>query len=236
MAFKSFCLVGALLLSMTSNVYTANNPLGAACAALGDCAAGLACNIYKDAAAAEKLICTSECSVALQALQCGTATCGEIKNGVVVVANLACALTDGIVPCSVTPCVDPTMTCNTFTQVCEGPPTTTTLLPSSTTTVASSVTVAATTCVDQDIGGKNDCISLGNAGYCTNLLYRNLMKTKCPFSCGYCANSAGVFTACFDGVNPYTNKTDCPAKAYLCKADGYTELMKVECRETCGYC
>uniref|UniRef100_A0A0N5BFP4 ShKT domain-containing protein n=1 Tax=Strongyloides papillosus TaxID=174720 RepID=A0A0N5BFP4_STREA len=121
--------------------------------------------------------------------------------------------------------------------------TTTTVATTTTTTKAPTTTTksSSTTCADQVTGGSNDCASL--AAYCTNSLYLNLMKEKCPKTCGYCTTSSGssgssgsgsTSSGCTDQVTGGSN--DCTSMISYCTNTLYKDLMKQKCAKTCGYC
>uniref|UniRef100_A0A0N4ZDT7 ShKT domain-containing protein n=1 Tax=Parastrongyloides trichosuri TaxID=131310 RepID=A0A0N4ZDT7_PARTI len=91
-------------------------------------------------------------------------------------------------------------------------------------------------CEDKIVGGVNDCPSL--AAYCTNDLYLDLMKEKCPRTCNYCSGSStnsGSGTSS-NGVTCKDILKDCSRKSYLCKLSAYKDLMKTNCARSCGFC
>uniref|UniRef100_A0A158R540 ShTK domain protein n=1 Tax=Syphacia muris TaxID=451379 RepID=A0A158R540_9BILA len=75
---------------------------------------------------------------------------------------------------------------------------------------------------------------------CSNSMYKDLMKKKCPATCGMCDDASGAATtaaaaaagdACAD-----VNAAECAQKSFLCSNAAYTELMKKKCPATCGMC
>uniref|UniRef100_A0A0N5BJC5 ShKT domain-containing protein n=1 Tax=Strongyloides papillosus TaxID=174720 RepID=A0A0N5BJC5_STREA len=87
---------------------------------------------------------------------------------------------------------------------------------------------------DKVTGESNDCPSL--AAYCTNKLYFDLMKDKCPKTCGYCNNNSKNSNR-FSGTSSCRNAlSDCSNKTYFCKNSIYKNFMRTICAAICGYC
>ncbi|CAB3407090.1 unnamed protein product [Caenorhabditis bovis] len=113
-----------------------------------------------------------------------------------------------------------------------------------------STTRSTATCVDlvNPRTGVSDCP--GMSSYCTNSLYREVMRVQCPRTCNLCGSATGATGAttrsgtattrssgtCVDKVNPRTGVSDCPRSASLCNDSRYATLMRTECPRTCGFC
>ncbi|KAL4001715.1 ShK domain-like family protein [Acanthocheilonema viteae] len=73
---------------------------------------------------------------------------------------------------------------------------------------------------------------------CNNNLYKELMKSLCYLTCGYC-NKTVLTTItpdiCQDKAAP-GKPSDCPLHYDLCYNSVYAELMKDQCPKTCGFC
>ncbi|CEF70139.1 ShKT domain-containing protein [Strongyloides ratti] len=190
-------------------------------------------------------VCVDQCTVADVATQCGTgATCGDVTDldgaTVKICATAKGCLTD--TECKTADATKPI--CNLYTLQCEAAAVATTTTVASDTTVIDTTTPTTTTtikqviitsppCVDKVVGGPNDCSAL--ASYCTNELYVDLMKEKCPKTCGYCFNNGNLSGSL--GTSTCRNAlSDCVNKAYLCKSSIYRNFMKTNCAATCGYC
>uniref|UniRef100_A0A0K0EWL5 ShKT domain-containing protein n=1 Tax=Strongyloides venezuelensis TaxID=75913 RepID=A0A0K0EWL5_STRVS len=91
-------------------------------------------------------------------------------------------------------------------------------------------------CADQVTGGSNSCSSM--ASYCTNTIYKDLMKEKCPKTCGYCTSSSSSSSSSGSSSTTTCKDTtsDCSSKSSLCTNTIYKSLMKTNCASTCGYC
>lgn len=97
----------------------------------------------------------------------------------------------------------------------------------------------STGCVDKVVNGSNDCASM--ASYCTNTIYKSLMKEQCPKTCGYCTSTSSNTSSSSSSGSSSTGtckdaSSDCSTKSYLCKNTIYKDLMKSNCASTCGYC
>ncbi|CAJ0588987.1 unnamed protein product [Cylicocyclus nassatus] len=90
-------------------------------------------------------------------------------------------------------------------------------------------------CVDlvNPTTGVSDCPS--RAHLCKNPLYKQLMESQCPKTCGKCPPSAPSLV-CRDMINKVTGVSDCPNRAQLCRNPLYSSLMRQQCPFTCGYC
>uniref|UniRef100_A0A0N4ZVS8 ShKT domain-containing protein n=1 Tax=Parastrongyloides trichosuri TaxID=131310 RepID=A0A0N4ZVS8_PARTI len=202
------------------------------------------------------LACVEQCTVADAATQCGTGVTCTAGTDVDGATSNTCATAQGCLTdaeCSGADATKPI--CNLYTLQCEAQPTTTTVVTTTTTvsTTSGSTTDISTTttdssavttttqgnvviitskpCEDKVVGGSNDCQAL--SVYCNDNIYRDLMKDKCPRTCGYCDNN----TSGNSGSNTCKNKlSECSIKSYLCKVSAYKVFMKTNCPATCGYC
>uniref|UniRef100_A0A0N5C2T2 ShKT domain-containing protein n=1 Tax=Strongyloides papillosus TaxID=174720 RepID=A0A0N5C2T2_STREA len=86
-------------------------------------------------------------------------------------------------------------------------------------------------CADQVTSGSNSCDSM--ASYCTDTIYKYLMKEKCPKTCGYRTTSSSGSTSSTTRTDALS---DCFSKSNLCTNTTYKDLMKQKCPKTCGYC
>lgn len=208
------------------------------------CATGYFCAPWGQAAPNNGNTCAKECTTADQDIQCGKGNlCESLTAGSTdtVCKSVLASLTS--TPCTATTvCNADTEICNEFTLKCEPKPSTstypTTVSDSYSSTINDSLSkttkqygnnITPEPCVDLIIGGPNDCNAL--APYCNNDIYKDLMKAKCPKTCGYCTPIGNVSGGGCRDIN-----SDCYRKQYLCKNTIYRDLMKRECPMTCGYC
>uniref|UniRef100_A0A0K0EBI6 ShKT domain-containing protein n=1 Tax=Strongyloides stercoralis TaxID=6248 RepID=A0A0K0EBI6_STRER len=199
------------------------------------CATGYTCTPWGQAPPTNGNACAKECTVATQDDDCGKGKlCEPLTGGS---PNLVCksvlsALTSA--PCTATTVCDAnTEICEEHTLTCIPKPTTSTVLTtisSPTTTVTNyRINVTPQPCVDLVSGGLYGCNAL--ASYCNNDIYKDLMKAKCPKTCGYCTPTGSISTGGCKDSGP-----DCYVNEHLCKDTIYKDFMKEQCPMTCGYC
>uniref|UniRef100_A0A0N4ZDT6 ShKT domain-containing protein n=1 Tax=Parastrongyloides trichosuri TaxID=131310 RepID=A0A0N4ZDT6_PARTI len=245
-----YILASAIFIFSINNIQGAVVGVGETCdGTTTTCDTGYFCAPWTVTGGTTGNACVKECTVATEDDDCGTGnTCEAPAVGQTtlfcktVLAALAAS------PCTETSCSTGNV-CDEYTLTCVVAPTTTT--ESTTTTSALDdyntttsgeissttsgsyvgVTVTQTPCVDLVTGGPNGCQAL--AAYCTNEVYMELMRVKCPKTCGYCISSSSGSNSgsgCRDGLS------DCSGKDYLCKSTIYKDFMKANCPATCGYC
>uniref|UniRef100_A0A0N5BVG2 ShKT domain-containing protein n=1 Tax=Strongyloides papillosus TaxID=174720 RepID=A0A0N5BVG2_STREA len=234
-----YVLLSTILALTINKAFGAEVGYGEECdGAATTCATGYFCAPWGQAAPNNGNACAKECTVATQDVDCGTGNlCEPVTAGGtdLVCKSVLSALTS--TPCTATTICDATkQVCEEHTLTCVAKPETTmeTTIETSTITTTTAgginIIVTPTPCVDLVVGGPNDCRAL--APYCTNDIYRDLMKAKCPRTCGYCTTSPGVS----GGSGCRDSNSDCSNKQYLCRNSIYRDLMKRECPMTCGYC
>ncbi|MCP9258447.1 hypothetical protein DINM_001486 [Dirofilaria immitis] len=73
---------------------------------------------------------------------------------------------------------------------------------------------------------------------CQNELYKSLMLSLCPFTCGYCEifETTEITPEICQDMAASNKPSDCPLYSSLCNDSIYKELMKEQCPKTCGFC
>uniref|UniRef100_A0A0K0DZT8 ShKT domain-containing protein n=1 Tax=Strongyloides stercoralis TaxID=6248 RepID=A0A0K0DZT8_STRER len=198
------------------------------------CATGYVCAPW--GTGTTNTVCAKGCTVATQDDDCGTGkTCEELNAGSqdYICKSVLAGLTSA--PCTAaTVCDANTQICEEHTLTCVAKPTTSTVLTtiSNPTTITNyRINVTPQPCVDLVSGGSNGCGAL--ASYCNNDIYKDLMKVKCPKTCGYCTTTGSSSSSnggCKDNI------PNCYRSEHLCKNTIYKDLMKQQCAMTCGYC
>uniref|UniRef100_A0AC35UEF7 ShKT domain-containing protein n=1 Tax=Rhabditophanes sp. KR3021 TaxID=114890 RepID=A0AC35UEF7_9BILA len=233
MASKSFFTVGIIALAIIGNNYCEAIGLGEACTLHADCGTTMGCNLKT---AGTLRACSDKCTTDAE---CGTGiTCGDVPDGTAGTPLQAklCVIAAVTYPlCSLTGagvCTGATPVCDPFVLKCGAATTTTSSTMPTTLLVSTSLGGLVTNppCVDLVSGGDNGCGSM--KALCTNALYINLLKAKCPKTCGYCISTTNI--AGQNLINPRTGISDCtPDKKYLCTKSVYRKLMLEQCPVLC---
>ncbi|MCP9258441.1 hypothetical protein DINM_001481 [Dirofilaria immitis] len=72
---------------------------------------------------------------------------------------------------------------------------------------------------------------------CQNELYKSLMLSLCPFTCGYCEKfeTTEITPEICQDMAASNKPSDCPLYSSLCNDSIYKELMKEQCPKTCSF-